>query len=267
MYSDSFSVLPPHHFTNPRHLKHEHPVPAIIGNSKSHTVSSPLDPVNGFPSNGRNTSSNKLFTSSNRAANINNRLTAQQESSVPSENNTMVSESVLRNGPSSLTNHVNSVSHTYNSHNNTNSSNSDTMHFSSTRVCLSPSSTTSSPRGVPHPKVCGVLLASERLSTCRSGTCEKACQAKCHRSSILLGSVLLEKEISTCDELRRILISQLTTIPKHFAFLSKDGYVFTLLHQPGYVMPLYFPHFLFYFMGRLWQLAYPRDAGTQTVVF
>jgi hypothetical protein len=42
-------------------------------------------------------------------------------------------------------------------------------------------------------------------------------------SSLTLGSILLEREVCSCEELRRLIISQLASVPRDFIFLTKEG--------------------------------------------
>lgn len=168
--------------------------------------------MNNYPPSGRRiaVTQNKTFASSYRPSHA---INGAPEAAGNSSN--MVSETVLRNGP--LSSHLNGNSSMNHSISNNVPNNIDNSIVPQSRLCLSLSSSS------PFRRVCGVILASDRLPACRNMTCEKNCLAKCNRSSIVLGSIVIEKEVLTIDELRITLISQINTIPKNFTFLSKDG--------------------------------------------
>lgn len=66
-------------------------------------------------------------------------------------------------------------------------------------------------------RVCGLIMVDDRLYT-RSSSLEMDI-----KSGICLGSIVLDKENYSGDELRKLINNQLSGIPKTFLFLSKEG--------------------------------------------
>ena len=86
-------------------------------------------------------------------------------------------------------------------------------------------------------RVIGVVLVSDRLTPhSLLPSSPEYCSSRCNHhqpldylsdsggeSGLTLGSILLEREVCSCEELRRLLVVQLASAPKEFIFLSKEG--------------------------------------------
>ena len=42
---------------------------------------------------------------------------------------------------------------------------------------------------------------------------------------VLLGSIIIDEEVSTCEDLRKKINDQVKNAPKNFDFISREGYV------------------------------------------